>query len=181
MPEMSNPKVFFEVAINNKSISNIPSPLRLEFEVYIDKAPKISQHFLSLCKGLQHNDSFVSYRGCSFFRIIPGFFAICGDIQRNNGSGSFCLDPHGFISDEENNISHNQIGLLSTYNHGPNTNDSQFIITLGSNLEYLNGRHTVFGKITSNTLENLLLLEKLGSLEEPLDPNDVSILHCNGF
>ncbi|KAL0223006.1 hypothetical protein P9112_002396 [Eukaryota sp. TZLM1-RC] len=158
-------KVFLELSLDTTNLdTTFPQSLRLEFELFTGDCPKLTSHFISLCKGVQHNGSFKSYRNCRFFRIIPGHFAICGDIQRNNGSGSFCLEPSGYLNDENLTSSHNKRGLLATYNQGPDKNDSQFIITFGK-CEWLDGRHCVFGRLTDRCLSDLIWLEKLQGLD----------------
>ena len=54
----------------------------------------------------------------------------------------------GYFNDEHFSLRHTDIGLLSMANKGPDTNGSQFFITLGENLTHLDGRHVVFGKVT---------------------------------
>jgi cyclophilin family peptidyl-prolyl cis-trans isomerase len=81
------------------------------------------------------------YDGCTFHRVIPGFVAQGGD-PTGSGSGG----PGYTIPDELSNVAFST-GVLGMANAGPNTNGSQFFITLGE-VPHLTGRYTVFGEVT---------------------------------
>ncbi|MSP22795.1 MAG: peptidylprolyl isomerase [Dehalococcoidia bacterium] len=81
------------------------------------------------------------YDGCTFHRVIPGFVAQGGD-PTGSGSGG----PGYTIFDELSDVPF-ALGVLGMANAGPNTNGSQFFITLGD-APHLTGRYTVFGEVT---------------------------------
>jgi cyclophilin family peptidyl-prolyl cis-trans isomerase len=81
------------------------------------------------------------YDGCTFHRVIPGFVAQGGD-PTGSGSGG----PGYTVPDELSEVPFSA-GVLGMANAGPNTNGSQFFITLGD-VAHLTGRYTVFGEVT---------------------------------
>jgi len=109
----------------------------VKIELYRDRAPKTVENFITLTrKGF--------YNGLTFHRVIPGFMIQGGD-PKGDGTG----DPGYEFADEFHpTLRHDGPGVLSMANRGPNTNGSQFFITLAST-PHLDNRHTVFGKVRS--------------------------------
>lgn len=104
-------------------------------ELETEKAPKTSQNFIELAK-----KGF--YDGVIFHRIIDGFM-----IQGGDPTGTGRGGPGYTISDEfDPSLRHDQAGILSMANAGPNTGGSQFFITLVPT-PHLDGHHAVFGKV----------------------------------
>ena len=141
-----NPRVFFDIRIGNKEVG------RIEMELWEDKVPRTARNFLALCAGAgqgRHTRVPMHYKGCPFHRIIPGFMCQGGDFSRRNGTGGESI--YGLKFDDEPaglRLLHDEPGLLSMANSGPNTNNSQFFITL-DDAQHLNGKHVVFGKVSS--------------------------------
>lgn len=107
----------------------------LEFLLYKSVAPITVANFVNLAtRGY--------YDGLIFHRVIEDFMAQGGD-PFGDGSGG-----PGYNFEDEIRMRHNQDGILSMANAGPNTNGSQFFITHVAT-PHLNGLHTVFGKIHS--------------------------------
>lgn len=103
-------------------------------ELDAKEAPKTVNNFVFLA-----NDGF--YNNVVFHRVIAGFMAQGGD-PTGTGMG----DPGYKFEDEIHENNKNDKGTIAMANAGPNTNGSQFFINVENN-NYLDGRHTVFGKV----------------------------------
>lgn len=115
------------------------------FTLYRDEAPLTTLNFLNLAQ-----DGF--YDNIVFHRVIPDFMAQVGDPltkdpaqQARWGTG----DPGYKIADEFHpNLKHDQAGVVSMANSGPNTGGSQFFITYEPT-PWLDGKHAIFGQVTA--------------------------------
>jgi cyclophilin family peptidyl-prolyl cis-trans isomerase len=108
----------------------------IEIELFDDDAPKTVQNFLKLAK-----DGF--YDGVIFHRVIQDFMIQGGD-PTGTGSGG-----PGYQFEDEFNDHKVVRGALAMANAGPNTNGSQFFIVTTGAAPWLDGKHTVFGQVTS--------------------------------
>lgn len=147
-----NPRVAMEVSIGGETAGTI------EFELFADTVPKTAENFRVLCTGEQSED--LSYAGSPFHRIIPGFMIQGGDFTNGNGTGGKSIYG-GKFPDENFALKHDKAGLLSMANAGPNTNGSQFFITVAPT-PWLNGKHVVFGQVIDG-MEVVEQLEAIGS------------------
>ena len=134
--------MFFEITADGKPLG------RVEMELFSDVAPRCAENFRALCsgeKGEGASGHALHFQGSKFHRIIPGFMCQGGDFTRGDGTGGESIYGAKF-ADENFTLKHTSAGLLSMANAGPNTNGSQFFITLGA-APWLDGKHTVFGKV----------------------------------
>jgi cyclophilin family peptidyl-prolyl cis-trans isomerase len=106
-------------------------------ELFADDAPLTVENFVNLARA-------GFYDGVTFHRVIPGFMAQGGD-PTGTGSGG---PGYSFRDELSPKRRHDGPGILSMANAGPNTNGSQFFLTFGPT-PHLDGRHTVFGRVTS--------------------------------
>src|SRR3954467_5753973 len=107
----------------------------IAIELYDEDAPKTVENFLKLAR-----DGF--YDGVIFHRIIPDFMIQGGD-PTGTGSGG-----PGYQFEDEFNDNKVVRGALAMANAGPNTNGSQFFIVTTPEASWLDGKHTVFGRVT---------------------------------
>lgn len=116
-------------------------------QLEVENAPLTVANFVGLAEGklkvfdsIKHKEPF--YDGIIFHRVINDFMIQAGDPtgKGNGGPG------YRFFDETDNGIPHDQPGVLSMANAGPNTNGSQFFITHVPT-PHLNGKHTVFGKV----------------------------------
>ena len=126
-------------------------------ELYNDEAPKTVANFIKLSK-----QGF--YDGIIFHRVIPGFMIQGGD-PTGTGSGG---PGYTFADEISPNLRHDVPGILSMANSGPNTNGSQFFITLAAT-PWLNGKHAIFGRVVEGqtVIEQIAMVERNAS-DRPL-------------
>ena len=122
-------------------------------ELFPDDAPKTVANFVKLV-----NDGF--YEGVVFHRVIPDFMIQGGD-PTGTGSGG-----PGYSFEDEFNDHKVERGALAMANAGPNTNGSQFFIVTTDAAPWLDGKHTVFGRVT----EGMDVVDKISEL--PRDSRD---------
>ncbi|MEX2645630.1 MAG: peptidylprolyl isomerase [Gaiellaceae bacterium] len=130
----------------------------IELELYDEDAPKTVESFVSLAR-----DGF--YDGIVFHRVIPDFMIQGGD-PTGNGSGG-----PGYQFEDEFNGHPVSRGALAMANAGPNTNGSQFFVVTADACPWLDGKHTVFGRVTAgmDVVDRISELPRDGR-DKPLEP-----------
>jgi peptidyl-prolyl cis-trans isomerase B (cyclophilin B) len=125
----------------------------IELELFDEDAPKTVQNFCDLTeKGF--------YDGVTFHRVIPDFM-----IQSGDPSGDGTGGP-GYTFEDEINDHKVERGALAMANAGPNTNGSQFFLVTAESAPWLDGKHTVFGRVN----EGMNVVDKISEL--PRDASD---------
>ena len=127
-------------------------------ELFPGEAPKTVENFTTLAR-----DGF--YDGIVFHRVIPDFMIQGGD-PRGDGTGG-----PGYEFEDEINDHRMERGALAMANAGPNTNGSQFFIVTTDAAPWLDGKHTVFGKVTDG-LDAVDAIEgtETGGGDRPVEP-----------
>src|SRR5579859_3884130 len=130
----------------------------ITLELFDDDAPKTVENFKKLA-----GDGF--YDGIIFHRVISDFM-IQGGCPEGTGTGG-----PGYTFEEESNQHRVVRGALAMANAGPNTNGSQFFIVTTRSAPWLDGKHTVFGRV-SDGMDTVDAIEALptGPGDRPLEP-----------
>ncbi|KAK2726803.1 peptidyl-prolyl cis-trans isomerase-like 1 isoform X2 [Artemia franciscana] len=138
----------------------------LVIELYWKHAPKTCRNFAELTRRGYYN-------GTKFHRIIRDFMIQGGD-PTGTGRGGNSIYGSKFEDEISEDLKHSGAGVLSMANSGPNTNGSQFFITLAPT-QWLDGKHAIFGRIESGmqTVKRMGMVET-DSGDRPVD--DVKIL-----
>ena len=148
--------VAITISIDGEKITN-----KLILGLFGNNTPKTVENFRDICvvPDLEEGGVKLTYNGSPFHRIIPNFMIQGGDFTNRNGTGGRSKWGAKF-NDENFDVGHAKY-VISMANAGPNTNGSQFFITT-SETPWLDGRHTVFGRLLmGKTLA--LKMQKQGS------------------
>jgi len=166
--EDTNLKPYFDISVDGNFIG------RVTFQLFDEEVPKTCKNFRYLCSMGLFDKNKPSYQDSIFHRVIKDFMIQGGDITRGDGTGGFSIYGERF-EDENFNLTHNQPGILSMANSGPDTNNSQFFITL-KKTPWLDNKHVVFGILTSG----FEVIKKIEEMETNNDtPNkEITITKC---
>jgi len=141
----------------------------IKIKLFDRRAPRTVNNFIELATGQKNWTNPATgeimkkplYDDLKFHRVIEEFV-----IQTGDPSGTGREGP-GYTFDDEfhDDLNHDRPGVVSMANNGPNTNGSQFFITLGEH-PHLNGHHTVFGQV----IDGMNVVNRIGNVET--DEND---------
>ncbi|NWS75257.1 CWC27 protein, partial [Crotophaga sulcirostris] len=138
----------------------------IDIELWSKETPKACRNFIQLCMEEYYNNTI-------FHRVVPGFIVQGGD-PTGTGSGGDSIYGAPFKDEFHSRLRFNRRGLVAMANAGPHDNGSQFFFTLGR-ADELNNKHTIFGKVTGDTIYNMLRLAEVevDKEERPLTPHKI--------
>ncbi|KAJ8287053.1 hypothetical protein GJAV_G00046510 [Gymnothorax javanicus] len=145
----------------------------IDIELWSKEAPKACRNFVQLCmEGY--------YDGTIFHRVVQDFIVQGGD-PTGTGTGGESVYGRPFKDEFHSRLRFIRRGLVAMANAGPHDNGSQFFFTLGR-ADELNNKHTIFGKVTGDTVYNMLRLAEVecDNDERPLNPHKIrstEVLH----
>nr|CAD2204476.1 unnamed protein product [Meloidogyne enterolobii] len=123
----------------------------MSIELYWKHAPKTCQNFYELARKGYYNNTI-------FHRVIADFMIQGGD-PTGTGRGGTSIYGRHFQDEISDELRHTGAGIISMANSGPNTNGSQFFITLAPT-QHLDGKHTIFGRLSTG----IRTLQKIGAV-----------------
>uniref|UniRef100_A0A665WZV0 Spliceosome-associated protein CWC27 homolog n=1 Tax=Echeneis naucrates TaxID=173247 RepID=A0A665WZV0_ECHNA len=163
---MSN--IYIQEPPTNGKVLLKTSAGEIDIELWSKEAPKASRNFVQLCmEGY--------YDGTIFHRVVHDFIIQGGD-PTGTGEGGESIYGRPFKDEFHSRLRFIRRGLVAMANAGPHDNGSQFFFTLGR-ADELNNKHTIFGKVTGDTVYNMLRLAEVAcdSNERPLNPHKIRI------
>ncbi|KAI9446563.1 cyclophilin-like protein [Lactarius indigo] len=123
----------------------------IQLELYWDHAPRTCENFAQLTKRGYYN-------GVVFHRIVADFMVQGGD-PTGTGRGGTSIYGQKFEDEIHPELRFTGAGILAMANAGPNTNGSQFFLTLAPT-PFLDSKHTIFGRVSSG----MRVLQRLGAV-----------------
>ncbi|KAJ8305542.1 hypothetical protein KUTeg_016087 [Tegillarca granosa] len=161
---MSN--IYIQEPPTNGKVMLITTVGDIDIELWSKEAPKACRNFVQLCmEGY--------YDGTIFHRVVKDFIVQGGD-PTGSGHGGESIYGQPFKDEIHTRLRFVRRGLVAMANSGPNDNGSQFFFTMGPTQE-LQGKHTIFGKVTGKTVYNMLKLQDcdVDHDERPTFPNKI--------
>jgi len=141
----------------------------IELELYWQYAPRTCCNFAELARRGYYN-------GIKFHRVIKDFMIQGGD-PTGTGRGGASIYGQQFEDEITDQLKHTGAGILSMANSGPNSNGSQFFITLAPT-QWLDGKHTIFGRVCRGMqVVSRIGLVETESSDQPTD--DIKIIRAH--
>uniref|UniRef100_A0A2A4ITM9 Spliceosome-associated protein CWC27 homolog n=1 Tax=Heliothis virescens TaxID=7102 RepID=A0A2A4ITM9_HELVI len=139
----------------------------IDIELWTKEAPKACRNFIQLCMEGYYN-------GTIFHRVVPDFIVQGGD-PNGDGTGGESIYGAPFKDEFHSRLRFNRRGLVGSANAGKDDNGSQFFFTLAATPE-LQNKHTIFGKVTGETIYNVLKLSEglIGPDDRPDHPHKIT-------
>ncbi|KAI8929592.1 cyclophilin-like domain-containing protein [Entophlyctis helioformis] len=141
--------VFLDISIDDKPAG------RLTLHLFSKVCPHLVAHFMSFVVGGRQgpHDTEITYKGCSFSRLLPGGWIQTGDIVLPQGT----VFKEEVMPDENFIVKHDRRGIVSMVNSGPNTNYSAFMVTLKP-MPYFDRKYVAIGQVIDGD-ETLAMME----------------------
>uniref|UniRef100_A0A1A9WEA6 Spliceosome-associated protein CWC27 homolog n=1 Tax=Glossina brevipalpis TaxID=37001 RepID=A0A1A9WEA6_9MUSC len=138
----------------------------IDIELWSRECPKTCRNFIQLCMEGYYNDTI-------FHRVVKGFIAQGGD-PNSDGTGGESIYGHPFKDEFHSRLRYVRRGLVGMANSDKDDNGSQFFFTLAATPE-LQNKNTLFGKVTGDTIFNMLKLEEglIDHNEKPMYPHKI--------
>lgn len=137
----------------------------IDIELWAKETPKACRNFIQLCLEGYYNNTI-------FHRVVKGFIVQGGD-PNGDGTGGESIYGLPFKDEFHQRLKFSHRGILAMANAGKDDNGSQFFFTMAATPE-LQDVHTIFGKVTGNTIYNMLKLEEgLIEDERPVYPHKI--------
>ena len=155
MPQYEAPPMTINPNANYRATVTMENGGQFVIDLYANSAPITVNSFVFLA-----NQGW--FDGVSFHRVLPGFVAQTGDPTGTGRGGP----GYEFQNEIDPTLSHDNVGIVAMANSGPNTNGSQWYITLGP-AGQLDGSYTIFGKVSAG-------LEDVVYNITPRDPSDAN-------
>jgi len=154
-------KELMNISDNEKLVATVKTNVGdFEIELFATKTPKTVENFVGLA-------TTGKYDNIIFHRVIPQFMIQGGD-PTGTGRGGESFWGGKFEDEIDMSLHHDKAGILSMANAGPNTNGSQFFITLVPT-PWLDGKHSVFGEvITGLDVVNSIGDAETGGMDKPI-------------
>uniref|UniRef100_A0A336MQ48 Spliceosome-associated protein CWC27 homolog n=1 Tax=Culicoides sonorensis TaxID=179676 RepID=A0A336MQ48_CULSO len=138
----------------------------IDVELWSRECPKACRNFIQLCMEGYYNNTI-------FHRVVKGFIVQGGDPD-GDGHGGESIYGEPFKDEFHSRLRYTRRGLVGMANSGKNDNGSQFFFTFAATPE-LQNQNTLFGKVTGDTIFNMLKLEEgmIDHNERPLYPHKI--------
>ncbi|KAG8131060.1 putative Peptidyl-prolyl cis-trans isomerase CWC27-like protein, partial [Naja naja] len=162
---MSN--IYIQEPLTNGKVLLKTTAGDIDIELWSKEAPKACRNFIQLCMEGYYDNTV-------FHRVVPEFIIQGGD-PTGTGLGGESIYGAPFKDEFHSRLRFIRRGLVAMANAGPHDNGSQFFFTLGR-ADELNNKHTIFGKITGDTIYNMLRLSEveIGIDERPVNPYKIT-------
>mmetsp|Transcript_34083 Transcript_34083/g.109376 ORF Transcript_34083/g.109376 Transcript_34083/m.109376 type:complete len:582 (-) Transcript_34083:1469-3214(-) len=161
-----------------------PIEKKVVLRVFADACPRTARNFLSLCagdRGVSKNSAKkLHYKNCKVVRVVKDFMIQAGDVVCDDGTSGESIYGR-FFDDEHFKLKHDKPGVLSMANKGPNTNASQFFITVDE-APHCDGKSVAFGCVVAGMdVVHEIANRDTESDESDKPKSDVLIVDCGAL